>query len=333
MVLLKVICLVSGTLADHKFIPSFFEPSHVPNINISEAPSINDQDVSRSNYFNNSKVESILSSLDFNNDATSKSSMGASTSLTQSSLGASTSFPKTTEASNKTTVDCPCANESETLPPSVLEMKEQIKNKTSLLSKIRHRATHSRDALWASIVMTGMIVMLVIAVLHSKMWQDTTFVSNQDSQPVKYEQYNSQSEIPVKEMLRGRARSLLELFKKNSQKSRNGNALSMETFMTASEDTVDSSHQFLLESSSEDDMWNDSGSDSEEDIVFKMNKRTGDWEGAGEVGESLLAGGAVRYVRRKEFGRKDEVSNSILREISRVSSCSESSELEFMRIG
>merc|ERR1719319_1251721 len=153
--------------------------------------SINDQDVSRSNHFNNSKVESILSSLDFNNDATSKSSMGASR-----------SFPKTTEASNKTTVDCPCANESETLPPSVLEMKEQIKNKTSLLSKIRHRATHSRDALWASIVMTGMIVMLVIAVLHSKMWQDTTFVSNQDSQPVKYEQYNSQSEIPVKEMLK-----------------------------------------------------------------------------------------------------------------------------------
>lgn len=320
MVLLKVICLVSGTLADHS-VPSFFEPSDVANINISEAPSINDQDSSRSSHFDNSGVESILSSLDLNNVNTSKPPLVASTSL-----------PQTKEASNKTgAANCPCANESRTMRPGVLEMKEQIKNKTSLLSKIRHRATHSRDALWASIVMTAMIVMLVIAVLHTKMWQDTTFVSNQDSQPVKYEQYNSKAEIPVKDMLRGRARSLLALFKNNSQKKRqNGNSLSMETFMTASEDTVDSSHQFLLESSSEDDMWNHSDSDSEEDIVFKMNKRTGDWEGDGEGGESLL-GSAVRYVRRKNS--KDEVSNSILREISRVSSCSESSELEFMRIG
>ena len=57
-------------------------------------------------------------------------------------------------------------------------MQENIKNKT-ILGKIRHRATHTGDAMWASFMLSFMIILLVVGVLQSKMWKDRTFLSNQ----------------------------------------------------------------------------------------------------------------------------------------------------------
>ena len=57
--------------------------------------------------------------------------------------------------------------------------QEAIQNKTTMLSKIRHRATHSKDAMMASVVLTLVVVMLVVGVLHTRMWKERNFLSYQ----------------------------------------------------------------------------------------------------------------------------------------------------------
>ena len=46
-----------------------------------------------------------------------------------------------------------------------------MQNKTSLLSKIRHRTTRSHEAVWASLSLSFVVVLLVVGVLQSRMWQ------------------------------------------------------------------------------------------------------------------------------------------------------------------
>jgi len=243
-----------------------------------------------------------------------------------------------TNATIKPYQDCNCdKNETQTVPPHVIAMQEAIQNKTTMLSKIRHRATHSKDAMMASVVLTLVVVMLVVGVLHTRMWKERNFLSYQDSQPVKYEQYSKTAEIPVREMLRSRARSLLVLFSPRKEKDviRTSPVLKMQTFLDHNTDQVDSAHQALLESSSDDDMWNDS--DSSDDIVFKINKRTGDWEGeamfSGEERNSrtsLLGGEETSTWAALLGGTRggDSGRTPLLNDISRVSSCSESSNTE-----
>ena len=76
-------------------------------------------------------------------------------------------------------------------------MKEAMQNKTTLLSKIRHRTTHSYEAIWASVSLSLVVTLLVIGVLHSKMWQHRPHVSSMDSQPIKFIQWNPMAEIKV----------------------------------------------------------------------------------------------------------------------------------------
>ena len=82
-------------------------------------------------------------------------------------------------------------------------------------------------------------------------------------------------------------------------------------------------------------MWNDS--DSSDDIVFKINKRTGDWEGeamfSGEERNSrtsLLGGEETSTWAALLGGTRggDSGRTPLLNHISRVSSCSESSNTE-----
>ena len=76
-------------------------------------------------------------------------------------------------------------------------MKAAMRNKTTLLSKIRHRTTHSYEAIWASVSLSLVVTLLVIGVLHSKMWQHRPQVSSMDSQPIKFIQWNPLAEIKV----------------------------------------------------------------------------------------------------------------------------------------
>jgi len=140
---------------------------------------------------------------------------------------------------------CSCSsNETDSFLAKAHIMINQMVNKTSMLSKIRHRATHSNEAMWASFTLSGLMVLLVVGVLQSKMWNDRTFISYPDSQPVKFEQFNPKSEILVKELIRSRGRNLVNLFRRRKSKSTQKRTLKMETYLyRETGDTVDSSHK------------------------------------------------------------------------------------------
>jgi len=210
---------------------------------------------------------------------------------------------------------CSCSsNETDSFLAKAHIMMNQMVNKTSMLSKIRHRATHSNEAMWASFTLSGLMVLLVVGVLQSKMWNDRTFISYPDSQPVKFEQFNPKSEILVKELIRSRGRNLVNLFRRRKNKSTQKRTLKMETYLyRETGDTVDSSHKALLESSCEEDnLYVDSDSESEEETIFMMNSRTGQWEGEEEddVTKSLLGG--RRRNRESTSSTESRFSNTMI---------------------
>lgn len=215
------------------------------------------------------------------------------------------------------------------------EMQNQIKNKTGLLSKIHHRATHSEEALWASISLSALLFLLFVSVFQSKMWQDKTLISYADGHPVRYEQNSRNSEITTRQMLRSRARSLTSFF---LNKRRNQvETLNMESFLHAG-DTVDSAHQVFLESSSaSSEDWEDSD-DSEEEVVYSINKYTGEWENGGDQSQCLIKKTySGRAVRRRGYSSGSEdipLISSVSRELLRASSSSEEDDLRsIIRIG
>jgi len=233
-----------------------------------------------------------------------------------STLAANNSMSiKTNSSSTNLSTLCPCtSNETDTFLANAHTMMDQMLNKTTMLSKIRHRATHSNQAVWASFTLSGLMVLLVVGVLHSKMWNDRTFISYPESQPVKFEQYNPKSEILVKDLIRSRGRNLVTLFSRRKKKALSKTTLQMETFLSRQGDTVDSCHKALLESSDED-FYIESDSESEEETVFKINSRTGQWEGL-EMGETeemtmSLLGGRKRQ-RVSTSSTESRFSNSMV---------------------
>jgi len=198
-------------------------------------------------------------------------------------------------------------------------MKEQIKNKTGIISKIHHRATHSEDALWASVTLSALLVLLFVAVLHSRMWLDKTFINYAESQPVRYEQYNKKSEITTRQMLKSRARNLVAFFNKRRGSGTTEAGISMETFVHT-EDTVDLAHKALLDSSCSS-ACSECSDTSDEDEIFSINKYTGEWEGSSQTKQLLRK---RRGVRQSSVGSEDELMNSSLtRELKRLSSSSD----------
>jgi len=242
-----------------------------------------------------------------------------------------------------TTPVCSCSsNQTDSFLTNAHTMMDQMLNKTTMLSKIRHRATHSNEAVWASFTLSGLMVLLVVGVLHSRMWNDRNFLSYSESQPVKFEQYNPKSEILVKDLIRSRGRNLLSLFTKSRSRRRrtSGNTLKMETFLSGQGDTVDSCHQALLESSDED-FYLESETESEDDTVFKINSRTGQWEGY-EMGEteemsmSLLGGRKRNRISTSSSDSRFSLLNStVSRDLVRLSDSEVEGEEEkqFIKVG
>ena len=170
---------------------------------------------------------------------------------------------------------CTCDNNdlvNSSLVENAKRMQEQVQNKT-MINKIRHRATHSNDAMWASICLSFLLVLIMVSLLQSKMWTDTTFLSYPESQPIKYEPHNNEAEVKVKHLLKSQARKLRTYFSKAARHKGLAD-LKMETFMQHS-DEVDSKYSKLLESSESD---TDTAEDSGDDVVFSINRRTGEWE-------------------------------------------------------
>jgi len=219
-------------------------------------------------------------------------------------------------------------NEKDSLLEKATSMKNSMKNHTTLISKIRHRATHSHEAIWASLTLTGLMMLLSIGVLHTKMWRDRPFIAYMDSQPVKLEQYSRKAEVKVKDLLRARGRSLVRRWRDGRTregrladgKEDEGNdtvqQLKMENFMSG--DAVDSSHKALLESSEYD-----TDTDSEaEHKSFVINTTTGDWEGE-DAGMALLP--SKSKVNKKKGVAKHEEEDDKERKISTASISSDGS--------
>ena len=173
------------------------------------------------------------------------------------------------------TAECPCF-----LPPALLEnvtehpLEVELKN-SSLLYQLRRRATHSRDAVEASIYIFGLTGLVVISVFMSKMWRTK---SNLEAKRKIYFPQGPKDQLLVKDMLKKRAKSFMQYFKKTkkSRKSSNDNDdnvdystyLRMDTFFDST--SVDSNHTRFLESSS-------SSSEDEETSVLVWDKKKGDW--------------------------------------------------------
>jgi len=187
-------------------------------------------------------------------------------------------------------------------------MKTQMENKTTVLSKIRHRTTHSKEAVWASLSLTFIVAVLVVALLQSRIWYHRPFITSMESQPVKFEQYNRKAEIRVKDLLRSRGRMLLNLFPRKSSKVPQS-GLRMDSFLPGSRDSVDCSRAFLGSSSSED--WaqmeeeEEDWEEEEEEVLFRVHRRTGNWQGEEKV--SLLGRG-----RRRTHSSSSESSRGLL---------------------
>ena len=99
---------------------------------------------------------------------------------------------------DSSSLPCTCdTNSTNSFLEHAKTMKAAMQNKTTLLSKIRHRTTHSYEAIWASTSLSLVVTLLVIGVLHSKMWQHRPHVSSMDSQPIKFIQWNPLAEIKV----------------------------------------------------------------------------------------------------------------------------------------
>ena len=218
----------------------------------------------------------------------------------------------TTIASISPVLSCSCDDNvvNSSLVENAKKMQEQVQNKT-MINKIRHRATHSNDAMWASICLSSLLVLVMVSLLQSKMWRDTTFLSYPESQPVKYEPHNEEAEVKVKHLLKSQATKLRKYFSKTT-KSKGSSVLKkfkMETFMQNS-DEVDSRYKELM-ASSESDMTED----SEEDVVFSINKRTGEWEAGIRSGLRTRPSG-------DGLGGYQIVNTSLTRDLSRVSESS-----------
>ena len=167
------------------------------------------------------------------------------------------------------TAECPCF-----LPPALLEnvtehpLEIELKN-SSLLYQLRRRATHSRDAFEASLYIFGLTGLVVISVLMSKMWRTK---SHLEAKRKIYYPQGPKDQILVKDMLKKRAKSFMQYFKKTKKRRKSDNDdnvdystyLRMDTFFDSE---VDSNHVRFLESSEDD----------EDTSVLVWDKRKGDW--------------------------------------------------------
>ncbi len=76
--------------------------------------------------------------------------------------------------------------------------QEVIKNKTTWLSRVHHRVTHSQEAFTASVVLALLLSVIVLAVAATKMWRDKTYRAIQQKQPVQYQAHSVRAEVLVK---------------------------------------------------------------------------------------------------------------------------------------
>jgi len=232
---------------------------------------------------------------------------------------------------------CPCPNSTsgnetkqDSMSANAIKMQDALRNKSSVIHKIHHRLTHSRDAQGAALAVFGLMALILVAVYLSKMWRDKSSLAYMGKQPINYEQNTKKVEILVKDMLKQRARSLTRIFRRRRRGeyaprqrdlANSGNSLKMETFVRhsgdlATGDAVDrispsldendaEYHRRFLESSSgseEEDIgeWarREAASDAD-DFAYAINRQTGEWTQGTSVARQRQGNQQVSAPRRQ----------------------------------
>ncbi len=96
------------------------------------------------------------------------------------------------------TTDKPAAAAADSMTLNALAMQEAMRNKTTLISKIHHRMTHSQEAWRASMAVSMLLALILIGVYFSKMWREKDHLAYMQKQPVKFQQNTTKEEMLVK---------------------------------------------------------------------------------------------------------------------------------------
>merc|ERR1719229_289147 len=230
------------------------------------------------------------------------------------------SLPPPFNFSSDAVAMCPCPNSTslngtrvDSMSANAIKMQEALRDKPTVIHKIHHRLTHSRDAQGAALAVFGLMALVLVAVYLSKMWRDKSSLAYVGKQAINYEQNTKKVEILVKDMLKERARSLTRIFSRRRRgeyaprqriSADSRNSLKMETFVRHSGDDSGDAVDGISPSLDEDDAryhrrFLESSSGSEEDIgewargeaaeadsfAYAINRQTGEWaQGSGRAG-------------------------------------------------
>ena len=241
--------------------------------------------------------------------------------------------------------DCSCStdNTTDSRLSKARDMTEAINNKTSVLSKLRHRATHSEEAVWASLSLSAVLGLLLLGVLQSRMWTQRSFISYPDSTPTKYEQYNRKSEIRVRQLIRSTGRSLLSSFNRRAKYRVPGRCtLQMESFLhrptntSTCSDAVDSSSMRAFLQSSEESCSSDSEDSGGGETAGLEGSGPG-WRWDGGHAYTPL-GARERTASMSSEASSSFLNSSVSRELARLSdsdseNARQSEEIQLISVG
>ena len=114
-------------------------------------------------------------------------------------------WPPPFNSSSDAVAMCPCPNSTsgnetkqDSMSANAIKMQEALRHKPSVIHKIHHRLTHSRDAQGAALAVFGLMALILVAVYLSKMWRDKSSLAYMGKQPINYEQNTKKVEILVK---------------------------------------------------------------------------------------------------------------------------------------
>ena len=118
---------------------------------------------------------------------------------------APSAWPPPFNSSSDAVAMCPCPNSTsgnetklDSMSANAIKMQEALRHKPSVIHKIHHRLTHSRDAQGAALAVFGLMALILVAVYLSKMWRDKSSLAYMGKQPINYEQNTKKVEILVK---------------------------------------------------------------------------------------------------------------------------------------
>ena len=208
------------------------------------------------------------------------------------------------------------------------QFNEDIEGK-DFFGRLHHRITHREEAQQAALCITIILVIVIVALLYTKMWRDKEHYPLTFKQTITFPQEDRETEILVGDMLKSRARNLVKFFQKSPWKRNRGsaqqdetdsrNVLKMEDFIIQGDQAQGFQRELLFSSDDEGlnileseakiniNILQDSSTDGDIDQVFEIDSSTGEWKARREQPKSsykLNAPQPTSSQKMMEFGRR-----------------------------